>query len=130
MALHNETGKQGEETAVKFLEQKGFVILERNFSYEKAEIDIIARDKNEIVFIEVKTRTGNKFFPEEAVSRTKQKNIFRAAEAFLFEKKLEDMPVRFDVVAVQIVNRKNKIEHFIDAFRKEEDFSEEDSIIQ
>ena len=72
MALHNETGKQGEVAAANLLRSKGFEVLVTNYRFQKAEIDIIAILQSTVVFVEVKTRSSEKFgFPEEAVHKKK-----------------------------------------------------------
>ena len=96
-----EFGLQSEDCAVLFLKKKGYVILERNYRTRFAEIDIIAQQGGFLVFIEVKARKNNKKgFPKEAVGFSKQKKISLAAEYYLREKKLSNVRVRFDVVAI------------------------------
>lgn len=83
MAQHNETGKIGEDQAVKWFVEKGYTILHRNWCYRKYEIDIIANRNNTLHFIEVKTRTSHSFgYPEEAVSRKKMENMMKCAEQY------------------------------------------------
>ncbi len=73
MARHNELGKKGEELAEKFLRDKGYDIIAKNWRYDKDEIDIIARDGDEIVIVEVKTRSTDFYgFPEDAVDSQKK----------------------------------------------------------
>ncbi len=94
-------GKAGEETAVKFLEAKGFLILEKNFAVKSGEIDIIAKRGETIHFIEVKTRTSVKFgTPAMAVNAAKQQKIIQTAEYYLRRYKLFDAPCSFDVAEV------------------------------
>ncbi|MFM9908090.1 MAG: YraN family protein, partial [Chitinophagaceae bacterium] len=84
MASHNETGKKGEELAAAWLEESGFCLLHRNWRHSHYEIDIIATKSNKVHFIEVKTRSSNRFgFPEESVSDKKIENLMQAAEEFL-----------------------------------------------
>jgi putative endonuclease len=113
---HNsQFGRLGEDIACRYLLRKGYIILARNYRFEKTEIDIIARDGNVLVFVEVKTRTSDQMaYPEQAVGRAKQKNIRHAAENFVFEEQY-DLTARFDVVAV-VKGDKFEIEHFEDAF--------------
>jgi len=81
--LNLKTGKLGEETAAKFLEKKGYKIISRNFKTRYSEIDLIAREKNSLVFIEVRTRVGEEFgLPEETLNKEKKRRLKRAAEAF------------------------------------------------
>lgn len=100
-ATKQNTGKQGEDLAVQFLKQKGYKILERNFHKRYAEIDIIAIDGDTLVFVEVKTRTSNKFGnPLEGIGLWQQKALRRAA---LFYKSIhQELPegLRIDAVAV------------------------------
>src|ERR1051325_10501551 len=76
MSKHNELGVKGEVVALEFLEKKGYDILEINWRFEKTEVDIIARDRNTLVIVEVKTRTSESFgMPEDSVNRLKQKTL-------------------------------------------------------
>ena len=82
-------GKQGEDAAASFLAKEGYKIVERNFRCPLGEIDIVAVDKGILVFVEVKTRSSNKFgLPEEAVNRRKQHQIIKAAQFYISRKKL------------------------------------------
>lgn len=106
-------GSAGESAACGALTKAGLTILERNWRRPTGEIDIIAKDKRTIVFVEVKTRSSLKFGrPSEAVDRTKQLHILRTAMLYLAEKGLEDVPVRFDIVEVL----PNSIRHLRAAF--------------
>jgi putative endonuclease len=119
MAQHNELGKKGEEAAVEFLTQNGHTLLFQNYRHGKAEIDIISKADDMIIFTEVKTRSTDYFgFPEEAVDKKKRRKIQRAAEEYLHENSLED-PVRFDIVSIVNQNGKLKIYHIKDAFFNE-----------
>lgn len=119
-----ELAVRGEEAAAAFLEAQGYRILERNYRFQREEIDLICfqpyeryEDGGELVFVEVKTRRGSAFGePEDAVDRAKQKAIFRVAEAFLYEYRLENSIVRYDVVTVRWRGGKPEIEHFENAF--------------
>lgn len=94
-------GKYGEDAAAEFLKKKKYKILERNLKNRFGEIDIIAKHKGDIVFIEVKTRFSKKYgAPYEAVNYYKQERITSAAKAYLCNKKLFDANVRFDIVEV------------------------------
>lgn len=109
-------GKKGEALAVSFLRKKGFKIVEKNYRTVFGEIDIIAKDKQVIVFIEVKTRSDNAFgYPFEAVNTRKREKIRKVALSFLKKYKRE-LPVRFDVLSITIKEGKEHIEHFKDAF--------------
>jgi putative endonuclease len=116
MAEHIELGKLGEEIAVNHLRKKGYTILEQNWRSGKNEIDIIARDRKFIVVVEVKTRHSNFFAePESNVTREKQRNLVRAAHAYIRYKRLNN-EVRFDVIAILIGLEGEEINHIEDAF--------------
>ena len=94
-------GDRGEGAACGFLKEKGYEILEKNYKCKIGEIDVIGRRKGRLAFVEVKTRTSGQFgTPQEAVDLKKQEKIFRLAQWYLKEKKLEGTPIAFDVVAV------------------------------
>jgi putative endonuclease len=101
MSGNKELGRLGEDTANKYLLRNGYTVLEKNFRTRFGEIDIIARDGKYLVFIEVKARNGTKYgYPREAVDKYKQVKIIHMAEIYILRKKLNDIPVRFDVVEV------------------------------
>ena len=105
-------GKFGEDEAAKYIEQNGYKILDRNFTCKRGEIDIIALDKKEIVFIEIKSRTNKEYgLPSEAVTNKKIKHILKAAEYYLYIRNLENEPVRIDVIEIFIQNNVVKINH-------------------
>ncbi len=105
-------GKFGEDEAVKYLEQKGYKISDRNFSCKRGEIDIIALDKNEIVFIEIKARISLKYgLPSEAVTKNKLKHIYKTAEYYLYTRNLLNENTRIDVIEVYIKNNQVIINH-------------------
>jgi putative endonuclease len=110
-------GKWGEEQAARFLCRQGMKIVERNLRTPLGEIDIIARQKKTLVFIEVKTRRSTGFgTPQEAVGPTKQRQILRAANWYLNERRLRNLQPRFDVIAVRCIGDQARIEHIADAF--------------
>lgn len=112
-----EIGKKGEELAIRFLKKNGYRILKKNYVCKLGEMDIIARDKDTLVFIEVKTRTSNLFGPPQmAVNLSKQTKLSKVALNFLKENKIEDIKARFDVVAIEIRPDQDKIELIKDAF--------------
>lgn len=112
MYLRHEIGKIGEDIASKYLEAEGYTIIERNFFARQGEIDIIARDKKELVFIEVKTRTNNLYGePVEAVNIQKQKHLINTTKYYLYSKNLENEFVRLDIIEVYINNDKYRINH-------------------
>lgn len=104
-ACHNrELGRRGEEAAARYLERRGFEILERNWTCPAGEADIIAQDENTLVFVEVKTRSNtDKGLPEEAVDQKKRERYERIAAAFLGTYDAVDVAVRFDVVSILAV---------------------------
>ena len=102
--------------ALKMLKAKGYTILETNWRDYKVEVDIIATDKDELVIVEVKTRSTDYFGdPEDAVGPAKSRNLIRAAEAYIEQNDL-DMDVRFDIVSIILKNGKAVIRHIEDAF--------------
>jgi len=110
-------GLQGEDLAASFLEQKGFTIVCRNYRCRSGEIDIIARKKKLLCFIEVKTRRTRRFgLPQEAVTPAKQYKIGRVAQDFLQRHKLENWPARFDVIAVDFSSGEGIIDFIENAF--------------
>ncbi|MEM6632552.1 MAG: YraN family protein [Bacteroidota bacterium] len=121
MAEHNELGKTGEDLAASFLEAKGYQILDRNYRFQRAEIDLVALrlDPAELVFVEVKTRRNTiHSYPEEAVTPEKRKKIFKVADSYIYEKQLSSVPVRFDIIAISMDQPEHPVFHHIeDAFR-------------
>lgn len=115
-AHNNQFGKLGEDIASNYLIKKGYRILQRNYRFSKVEIDLICETAEEIVFVEVKTRTSDQMaYPEQAVGKAKQKNIRFAATYFLEEKEISK-PARFDIIAVVKNEKRFDIEHIEDAF--------------
>ncbi len=109
-----ELGKEGENLAAKFLIEKGYEIVSRNYRYKHAEIDLIAKKDKWLLFVEVKTRTSVKYgHPEEFIGSLKGRKMFEAAEAYIYATDWQGH-VRFDVVAVK-VGRNAEIVHFEDA---------------
>ncbi|MBK6834991.1 MAG: YraN family protein [Bacteroidetes bacterium] len=116
MALHNEIGKIGEEIALKFLKNLGYEVLELNWRFRKLEIDIIAKDGDTLVVIEVKTRKSDTFgAPDVFVDKKKQRFLIKAINEYVNQKNLEN-EIRFDIVSVLYDNNQEKIEHIKDAF--------------
>jgi putative endonuclease len=96
-----EKGRIGEKIAVRYLENRDFDIIALNYRTSFGEIDIIAKDKEYIVFIEVKFRNNLEYgYPREAVGKTKQKNIIKTAYSFISENNIQNMNFRFDVIEV------------------------------
>lgn len=115
MAEHNITGQKGEEMAAKFLEEKGYTILETNWRFMNLEADIIAQLNKTLVIAEVKTRKSNYFGePESFVTKQKQKNLIKTANAYIERKEL-DLEVRFDIVSI-VLNDSSSVKHIEDAF--------------
>ena len=110
MFVTNPIGIIGEAEAAKMLEKKGFKVLERNWRMGHLEVDLIAENKKEIVFVEVKARTCilNNKMPEENVDETKMKRVIAAANAYLKYHKIDKLP-RFDVVGILVDKNTNEI---------------------
>ncbi len=116
MSAHNELGKKGEELARIFLKKKGYKIKDCNWRFRKAELDIIAEYKKQIVIVEVKSRNIYAFErPQDAVTLSKQKRIVKAADAYIQERGI-DLECRFDIVSVIFNQKEYEIEHIEDAF--------------
>ena len=116
MAEHNELGKIGEEKAVEHLISKGFTILNKNWRFQKAEIDIIAQKENLLIAAEVKTRSSLEFGnPQDFVNPKKIRLLVQAFDQYILSKDL-DVNARFDIIAVLVQGSEFKIEHLEDAF--------------
>ena len=116
MATHNDFGKQGEELAAQYLIGKGYEILERNWRNIHKEIDIIAKDGDFLVIVEVKTRQTDEYGnPDIAVTKKKQRMLISAANAYVFQNRL-NINTRFDIISIIFKNGKPIIEHIEDAF--------------
>jgi putative endonuclease len=111
-------GQSGEETVARYLEKNGYTILIKNYRCKIGEIDIIARDGADLVFIEVKTRSGLGYgSPAAAVTLRKQRQITRAAQWYLAEQQFFDVPARFDVISVLYgETNRQQIDHINNAF--------------
>lgn len=117
-------GSCGEEVALRFLKANGYKILVKNYKSKLGEIDIIARDKDTICFVEVKTRSSDRFgLPQEALSDFKQRQIAKTALSFLKENKLLDKKARFDVIAITLQEDSPKIDLIRDAFELDSKFT-------
>jgi len=116
MAEHNLLGKKGEELAANLLVKKGYDVLERNYRYQKAEIDIIAQKDNTIVVVEVKTRSTPEFGnPQDFVKPKQIQLLVKAIDHYIQENDI-DAEVRFDIVAIIKNKTGARIEHLEDAF--------------
>ena len=109
-------GKDGEEAAAHFLSEKGYEIVERNFRFQRAEIDLIARKDNWLIFVEVKARSSTAYgHPESFVDQHKISNVLLAADEYIHRLNWKGQ-VRYDVISVQLKNGNSEIVHFEDAF--------------
>jgi putative endonuclease len=116
MAEHNELGKKGEKLAIDFLIENDYKILEKNYRYLKAEVDIIARKKDVLVVVEVKTRSSDYFGnPQDFITPKKIKLLVSAIDYYVVQRDL-DVEVRFDIIAIIHQKNKTKIEHLENAF--------------
>jgi putative endonuclease len=116
MADHNDLGKLGEELAVEFLQKNGYEILETNWTFQKAEVDIIAKKENILAIVEVKTRSSLDFgLPQDFVKPKKIQLLVKAINEYVISNDL-DIEVRFDIIAVHKEGKSLVIEHLVDAF--------------
>ena len=117
MTIQHDHGRWGEVLAYDFLVREGFDILAKNWRYKRAEIDIIGKEKEILVFVEVKMRAYNDFgLPEEMVSKRKQRLVIDAAMAYMRSIGYE-WEIRFDIVAIMgSPDTGVEIRHFRDAF--------------
>lgn len=116
MATHNELGKLGEEKAVKYLLNQNFKILEQNWTFQKAEIDIIAQKENILAIVEVKTRSSNDYGnPEDFIKPKKIKLLVKAVNEYVVSNDL-DVDVRFDIISILKKNDNFEINHIENAF--------------
>jgi len=117
MARHNETGKQGEAIARRYLEEQGCRILEENWRYRRAEVDLIAMEGPILLFVEVKTRSSTAFGePEDFVTRQKEDLLAAAAHAYIDQIDHEE-EIRFDIIAVLYQEGQDcQVKHLKDAF--------------
>ncbi|MBU3820762.1 YraN family protein [Flavobacteriaceae bacterium XHP0103] len=116
MAQHNELGKKGEQLAIDFLLENGYVILEHNYRFEKAEVDIIALKEDTLAIIEVKTRSTADFGnPQDFVKPKQIQRLVKAVDGYVITNSL-NVEVRFDIIAILKEGKHFKIEHLKDAF--------------
>jgi putative endonuclease len=116
MADHNELGKLGEELAIAFLEKNGYKILETNWVFQKAEIDIIAKKNDVLAVVEVKTRSSIDFgLPQDFVKPKKIQLLVKAVNEYVISNDL-DLTVRFDIIAISKEGKDFNIDHIEDAF--------------
>lgn len=122
MYIKQEIGKQGEEMAVNYLKDKNYEIIQRNFRSKQGEIDIIAWDiiTCELVFFEVKTRTNYSYGkPAEAITNIKQKHIYKTAKYYVYYNKIKNVPIRFDVMEINLGEKSYTINHIKQAIIEE-----------
>ncbi len=116
MAQHNELGKKGEQLAIDYLIENGYQIRDKNWRFQKAEIDIIAQKKDVLAVVEVKTRSSDYFGnPQDFVNPKKIQLSVKAINEYVVSKEL-DLEVRFDIIAIIKSEKETKIEHIEDAF--------------
>ncbi len=116
MALHNDLGKQGELIARNYLERNHYTVLETNWQYGHAEIDILALKDDVLVVVEVKTRSSDHYGkPEAFVSKKKIKLLTAAVNSYIKQKNL-DVEIRFDIISIIKNQYTEKLEHLEDAF--------------
>lgn len=116
MAEHNDLGKFGEEQAVDYLQKNGYEILETNWTFQKAEIDIIAQKENILAIVEVKTRSSIEFgLPQDFVKPKKIQLLVKAVNEYVISNDL-DVEVRFDIIAIYKEGKEYKIDHIEEAF--------------
>lgn len=110
-------GKEGERIAEIYLREKGYRLVERNYRCPAGELDLIALDRRVVVFVEVKTRTDDRFGgPLDSVHWRKQQKMIKTAQFFLSQQRLHQREARFDVVGVTFVGKKPIVEHIQNAF--------------
>ncbi len=115
-ATHLNVGIKGENIAVQFLKNKGYDILFTRWRYKHKEIDIIAKQEDFLVFVEVKTRSSDYFSqPEDSVHRAKQQFLAEAAEAFITEYN-DFKEIRFDIISIIIKQNEFSVYHIENAF--------------
>ena len=116
MAQHNELGKKGEQLAVDYLIKKGYTIMERNYRFQKAEVDIIAKLKDILAVVEVKTRSTIDFGnPQDFVKPKQIQRLVKAIDEYVTVNKL-DVEVRFDIIAIVKQSNTFNVEHLENAF--------------
>lgn len=110
-------GKTSENIAQKYLEKNNYKILSTNWRFSKfGEIDIVAEDKNEFVFIEVKSKSSSVSEAKEMVTFKKQRKLIKLASLYLHTKRIKNKKCRFDVIALKINSDKIELEHIKNAF--------------
>jgi putative endonuclease len=116
LAKHNKLGKDGELIAFMVLQRDGFTILETNWRFQKAELDIIAQKDGFLIFIEVKTRSSKKYGTLSDAIDKKKISLYKGAVEGYLEQYPSELEVRFDVVNIIIGKDETEIEHIPNAF--------------
>lgn len=112
MYVSHELGRIGENIIADYITKLGYKVVERNFECNQGEIDIVAKDKEELVFIEVKTRTDISYGEaSEAVTNTKKRHLINSIKYYIYKQKLENQPIRIDVAEVYINKGKVKVNY-------------------
>ena len=113
-----KAGNEGEDLAAEFLIKKGYKIVERNYRFGKGEIDIVAKEGDTLVFVEVKTRKSLEYGPPElSITKSKERQVRKIAEAYLYDKEINNADCRIDVIAVLMLSPKEPdINHIKNAF--------------
>ena len=115
--FRKQVGNKGESLAEDYIKRKGYKIIQRNYRCRLGEIDIIAKDDDTIVFIEVRTKQNENFgSPQDSVTSTKMSKISKTALSFIQEKNLSGFSYRFDFIAITFSQGKPNIEHIENAF--------------
>lgn len=111
---HKSAGDSGEEIASKYLESQGYEVLERNFRIRGGEIDIIAKDKEYLVFVEVKTRWSHEYgLPVESITPWKIRYLLKTAQFYLIKMGWGDKPYRLDFLGIDFVDHKDPVIEYI-----------------
>jgi putative endonuclease len=109
-------GKEGEDMAARFLKEKGYEIIQRNYRYKQSEIDLIVKKDNWLIFVEVKLRSSDMYgYPEDFVDYKKAKNVIDGAEQYTYENDWQGN-VRYDIVSIRVMRDKTEIIQIEDAF--------------
>jgi putative endonuclease len=117
MNLNQDLGRYGEDRAASFLQERGYEIIDRNWHSQSGEIDLVAKDKDRLVFIEVKTRSGSGFgHPFEAITPSKVARMRRLVADWCVAKQVSSVKVRLDAIAVLVTGGRVHIEHLKEVF--------------
>jgi putative endonuclease len=113
----SDLGRYGEELAQEYLAEKGLRILETNYRFHHAEVDIVAEEEDLLVFCEVKTRSDDAFgAPEQAITQLKAQQIRKVAGAYLTKHNIRDRQCRFDVIGILVSGGVVRLNHMRNAF--------------